>query len=743
MEPQPSNAVELFISYAHEDERLCKQLLKHLASLKREGLLNGWYDRDISAGEEWHGEIVAQLRQSTIILLLVSPDFIESDYINNIEVKEAMERHEAGIARVIPVILRPADWKYAPFGKLQALPTDARPVTSWRNRDRAFLDVVQGIRKAIGEMHAPAHGCEGMPDIPHAPAVGFVPRKDRSKDRRGRRDLVRRLKKMLAPGKRCFITLSGLEGVGKTKLAAEVARQLEEDYKQCVVWSDAGKRVDYTIQSLLDDIATQLGHSGLRMLAPDEKEGRVRALLAKQPTLVVFDSYEMIATEELGHIDEVLEHTRCSVLYVSLRRKKDGRNVTVPPMWRDESDELIRRLVEWTQNPEVFTAEIRWRIHDVTDGRPVLIEWVVQQIDAEPEEPEEVFKKVARGEGDVLQRVFNRSFERLGKDGRATLLALSLFPSSATRETLGSVVGLNEPRLTEAIRDLRTLMLIEIVTAGKPLRFTTKGITRKLAEKLLSAERRTSAKYWRNFVKYYRVQVDKYNWARDKQLAAPLSEKSNIVRAMQFASYIGEWDTLMEWYCKTKGHIHSFNVWRKAIDLAERQAEEKLGDNKNLSPPLIIEIKHEDIEEVRKFYEKLKKKSGKLGDKILKEAEREPEFVLKNSELPVIVELSVVEFELGVCAYHWGDHADARQHYEKAKKYKELAQDWRGFATVCNNLGAAIAKEKKNDWVAQAENELRRALKKFKEIKSNFTKVGSRNLKWLKGEAHGSNRDRQ
>jgi hypothetical protein len=735
MESQPYKAVELFISYAHEDEKLCKQLINHLAALRREALISSWYDRDISAGADWHEKIIMQLRRSVIILLLVSPDFIESDYINDVEVKEAMARHEAREALVIPVILRPADWKNTPFGKLQALPRDGRPVTSWRNQDEAFLDVVQGIRNALGQMSAPSHGCNGVPEIPSAPPVGFVSRKDK----RGR-DLVEYLKVKLAPSERRFIMLSGLEGVGKTKLAAEVARQLEEVYKKCVVWSDAGNRVDYTLQSLLDDIATQLGHSSLRTLVYEEKEEQVRALLAKQPTLVVVDSYEMIVEEERGHIDELFEHVRCSVLYVSLRMKVDGKttNVTVPPMWPEESDELVRRLVFGTQTPGLFTPEVCSRIHNVTDGRPVLIEWVVQQIDTEPEEPDEVFKKVARGEGDVLQRVFNRSFELLSKDGRAVLFALSLFPSSATREVLGCVVGLNNHRLKVSIRDLRTLMLMEIKIEDKHYRFTIKGITRKLAGKLLLANRRTSLKYWRNFVKCYQVQVDKYDWIRKGPFAAPLAEKSNILRAMQFASYIGAWDTLAELYCKTKGYIHSFNVWRKAMDLAEREAEEKLGDNKALSPPIIIEIKHKDIKKAQKCYEKLKKKGDKKGDKILKELEENSALDLKRGELPVIVELSVVEFELGVFAYHQGRHSDARKHYEKAKRYKKLTKDWRGFATVCNNLGGVVAKEKNKGWMEVAENELKLGLKYFKRMKSNFTKVVNRNLKWLKGEVRSS-----
>jgi hypothetical protein len=122
--------------------------------LKKEGLIMGWYDREIRAGAEWASEIEAHLNSAHVILLLISPDFMASDYCYSIEMKRALERHNALEARVIPVILRPTDWERAPFGKLQALPTDRKPITRWSNRDEAFLQVAQDIRKVVDELNA-------------------------------------------------------------------------------------------------------------------------------------------------------------------------------------------------------------------------------------------------------------------------------------------------------------------------------------------------------------------------------------------------------------------------------------------------------------------------------------------------------------------------------------------------------------------------------------------------------------
>ncbi|MCK9565105.1 MAG: right-handed parallel beta-helix repeat-containing protein [Methanothrix sp.] len=150
-----SEGVEVIISYSHKDEMLRDELEKHLSILKRQKLISTWYDRKIGAGEEWKGQIDEHLDSARIILLLISADFLASDYCYDIELKRAMERHESGQACVIPIILRPVEWKGAPFGKLQALPTNAEPIVSkkWGCTDEAFVDVARGLRAAVGSLN--------------------------------------------------------------------------------------------------------------------------------------------------------------------------------------------------------------------------------------------------------------------------------------------------------------------------------------------------------------------------------------------------------------------------------------------------------------------------------------------------------------------------------------------------------------------------------------------------------------
>lgn len=149
---QPTQPIEVFFSYAHEDEELRDQLEKHLSTLKKNGFIAGWHDRKIGAGEEWEGQIDKHINSAKIILLLVSADFLASDYCYDVEMRRAIERHEAGEARIIPIILRDVDWVGVPFSSFKMLPSDAKPLTTWENRDRAFADVARGIRKAVEDI---------------------------------------------------------------------------------------------------------------------------------------------------------------------------------------------------------------------------------------------------------------------------------------------------------------------------------------------------------------------------------------------------------------------------------------------------------------------------------------------------------------------------------------------------------------------------------------------------------------
>lgn len=140
---------KLVFSYSHVDETLRNELEKHLSPLKRQGLIETWHDRRIVAGQEFDKKIGQHFEEAELVLLLVSPDFINSDYCYDVEMMRAVERHNLGQAIVIPVILRPCHWHDLPFGKLLAATPDGKPVTQYPSIDEGFFHVVSAIKGAL------------------------------------------------------------------------------------------------------------------------------------------------------------------------------------------------------------------------------------------------------------------------------------------------------------------------------------------------------------------------------------------------------------------------------------------------------------------------------------------------------------------------------------------------------------------------------------------------------------------
>ncbi len=248
--------ISVFFSYAHEDELLRDELAKHLKLLVRQGVIKTWYDRDITAGSEWAGQIDGNMESAQIILLLVSADFLASDYCYDIEMKRAIERHDAGEACVIPIILREVDWYGAPFAKLQALPKNAEPVTGWANRDQAFADIARGIRKSVEGLRNPHLGSQ-IPstatvslnevqssnsiaeNLPRSGIVQFV----------GRQEVLQQLHQILCYENSTKVTaISGMGGIGKTELALQYSLSYRDHYGAGICW----------IQTRSGDIGSQI-----------------------------------------------------------------------------------------------------------------------------------------------------------------------------------------------------------------------------------------------------------------------------------------------------------------------------------------------------------------------------------------------------------------------------------------------------------------------------------------------------
>ena len=147
---------QVFYAYATADARQRDQLEKQLKSLKQRGIVDGWFARAVGPGSGWRDEVSPKLEQSEIILLLVSRDFVSSDYAYSTELRAALERQRRGEARVIPVLLRPCNWKGLPYSTLAPLPADGEPVSRWSNADQAFEAIGASIATVIARRNGTA-----------------------------------------------------------------------------------------------------------------------------------------------------------------------------------------------------------------------------------------------------------------------------------------------------------------------------------------------------------------------------------------------------------------------------------------------------------------------------------------------------------------------------------------------------------------------------------------------------------
>lgn len=161
--------VGIFCCYAHEDRPLLQELRKHLAPLLQDDRITLWADTDIHAGAQWDKEIQLHLHTASLILFLVSPDSIASNYGYSVEMQRALARHEAGEARIIPILLRPSVWRSTPFGELRALPSDTRPVTEWPKRDSAWVAIAQEIALVVHARYLQSATAQQPHQAPDAP----------------------------------------------------------------------------------------------------------------------------------------------------------------------------------------------------------------------------------------------------------------------------------------------------------------------------------------------------------------------------------------------------------------------------------------------------------------------------------------------------------------------------------------------------------------------------------------------
>ena len=581
-EPQPTGAVKVFFSYAHEDKDLCLRLQEHFSFLRREKKIVQWFDGEIKPGQEWRREIERRLDSADVILLLISAAFANSEFCYEVEMDRAMGRHDAGEAVVVPIILERCDWLSAPFARLQAIPGGDKAISDWTNVNTALYEVARGVREVVEDLlaertgNAPADAWFGESSetavasahVPPPPSIDFVPRKDREG-----RDILERLKRELTRDAKRLLVLWGEGGVGKTTLAAEATRELTTVFGGRIVWAGAEKVNDFTYSALLNEIAVDLGEPALTRLAPGPKEQAVTRLLTAAPTLVVLDNFETVALAERDRCADLLAgRSLCAALITTRERvgHEAARHIHVESMDEEEARQFVARWVaQEAQNPGAFEGLDYEEIIRAADARPYVLQWVLARIDLATE-PRAVLEELSRGGGEVGARVFQRSFElpQLGDDGRDTLLALSLFSPGAARDALAEVAGFGDDskRLDEAVRRLAALRLLETLPGGR--RLAVKGLTRSLARSRLSEEKRAE-EFRRRFVAYFMRYAWDHRERTTEDFDALEAEKDNARGALDEAFQLREWESVYLLSRRMDDFLYQRGYWDEAIRSGE------------------------------------------------------------------------------------------------------------------------------------------------------------------------------
>jgi tetratricopeptide (TPR) repeat protein len=409
--------------------------------------------------------------------------------------------------------------------------------------------------------------------IPRPPMVGFVARRDHDGQ-----DIVARLKKELNPRDNRLIVLSGPGGVGKTTLAAEAARVVSEEHQCNIVWIGADGREDtFSFSTLLNEIAIQLGRDDLHSEA-ESGAAEVAALVTANPTLIVLDNFETIAkSEQIRCYEFLANRAHCPALITTRQRIPNASNMPIPVMSPEEADNFLQRLIEQASDRSAFEHMDRDRIMKASERNPLVLQWVVAQIDL-AQDSETVLDELMQGVGDAAQRVFDRSFnlEDLGDDGRAALLALSLFAPDASRTVLAEVAGFGEDphRLNEAVKRLASQGLVQSKASGQ--RLAVEGLTRKLAKARLSKSAEARA-FLQRYVRHFLSYTKGHRRALSDDFDALEIEMTNLLNAADIAFEMEDWTTVIELIeSLTLDGVNGFLPARGYMDEARRGLQQAL-----------------------------------------------------------------------------------------------------------------------------------------------------------------------
>lgn len=376
--------VKIFYSYSHRDESYRESLETHISILARRGQISSWSDRKLTAGEEWRKGIELEIQSADIVILLVSADFIASDFCYEKELQIAMDRHEQGNAIVVPVILRPCEWSEAPFAKLQALPKDAKPISTWHNIDEAWLNVVSGLKKTIEEAKLTK---ERMKSAGQMFSLREILRKEvENIDRAFKRSENDSTARGISTGLRQFdyltdglhrreiSVIAGRPDMGKTDLAAQLAIEAAFTSKVPVAFYSLKMSSEDLMQRFISSLGAIPRYKILRGELEEDHWPRFSAavsMLADLP-LYVDDKFSWSISELYASVSKfVVEHSAGLIVIDGLEHIA-SEEVDEAVRSKEHIIKSIRKLAKEFDIPVIVTLTLGRSVETRPNKRPML-----------------------------------------------------------------------------------------------------------------------------------------------------------------------------------------------------------------------------------------------------------------------------------------------------------------------------------------------------------------------------------
>jgi hypothetical protein len=466
--PQP---IRLFYSYSHKDEDLRDELEKHLTILKRNSYVQNWHDRRINPGNDWDKDINQNLLEADIILFLVSVDFISSDYCNSVEVKKAMERHEKGEAKCIPIFLRPCNFSSAPFAKLQGLPRDAKFITSreyWQDLDTAFTSVSKELEEEIRKIWkkkeentlAVAQSSSNQlkePQTKTQSIYSLIPKV--TNNFTGRVRELALLNEKFKNGN--IICIEGIGGVGKSEL---VIKFLEKFDNNNTVWFDC--KIDSSFESLVE----YAGYFDLLKVEKNEKLATYlgfKDLIERDKKIIILDNYQYLRDGSFQDFFKSLKNSLRSSKFILLTRER----ITIESIdivhfqingLADDSIEFSKKIIQNNYNNSISIPDDKLiKICDQLSGHPFAIQLAIQLLFYEGNSDNIllIIKEYANEREKLSKRLLDEVFNHpnASQEEKSLLLNLSVFRGRIERNSLQYIAHFN---YKNALRNLIDKLMV-------------------------------------------------------------------------------------------------------------------------------------------------------------------------------------------------------------------------------------------------------------------------------------------